>query len=175
MKNPETEMPPSPLQMWYMMHFKAEKEELQNEHTRLQYQSIIEHKKAAMNKINSEGTTIDAAMEHKLEDEAIKSVCGRQKTLQSGWEIGVGPVFRKKDYWMKLTAESSQQNSSETTEDVKNEVTELKEKLKQSNEKQEIMAELLITKFPEFENKLSTTFASDEAYVSNESSNDCDN
>ncbi|KAI3815754.1 hypothetical protein L1987_15435 [Smallanthus sonchifolius] len=96
MTNPEIQIPPSPLELWYNMHFRAEKDGWLNDHSRIQYENILQHKKAAMDESNSEETTIDTAMEHKFEKAAIKSVCERQKTIQSGWEIGVGPVLKKK-------------------------------------------------------------------------------
>ncbi|KAI3808040.1 hypothetical protein L1987_23981 [Smallanthus sonchifolius] len=35
--NPETQMPPSPLELWYNMHFRAEKDRWLNDHSRIQY------------------------------------------------------------------------------------------------------------------------------------------
>ncbi|KAK1422557.1 hypothetical protein QVD17_17840 [Tagetes erecta] len=70
-----------------------------------------------------------------LEKEAIKCVCGKQKTRKSGWEVGVEPVFRKKDIWKKSAVESSQRNSSESNEDLRNHVKTL--------------TNFIISKFPE--------------------------
>ncbi|MFS7890435.1 hypothetical protein Hanom_Chr00s000075g01618971 [Helianthus anomalus] len=64
-------------------------------------ENIIEHKEATLDELNSKGITITTTMEHQLEKEAIKSVCARKKTIQSAWEVGGGPVLRKKDSWMK--------------------------------------------------------------------------
>ncbi|KAI3826597.1 hypothetical protein L1987_00645 [Smallanthus sonchifolius] len=172
MTNLETQMPPSPLELWYNMHFRAEKDGWLNDHSRIQYENILQHKKAAMDESNSEGTTIDTAMEHKFEKAAIKSVCGRQKSIQSGWEIGVGPVLKKKDNWMKPVAESSQRDSIETNEDLRNQVTAFKEKLKQNEEKMERMSQFINTKFPEFKSTTSNTpprDVSDDAFSDNDS------
>jgi hypothetical protein len=50
----------------------------------------------ALDKLKDEGTTqITTVMEHEVERQAIKSVCGRKKTIQSAWEVGVGIVMRK--------------------------------------------------------------------------------
>jgi len=49
-----------------------------------------------MAKLISEGTTLTTTMEHELERQAIKSVCAKEKTMKSAWEVGVGPVLRKK-------------------------------------------------------------------------------
>jgi hypothetical protein len=103
-----------------------------------------------MEELISKGTIITTAMAHELERKAIRTVCGKDKTIQSAWEVGVGPVFRKKDSWMKSAAESSQRNSNET-ENLRNEVTELKEELKQSNDKYNKLTEYLSRKFPDFE------------------------
>ncbi|KAL8239570.1 hypothetical protein R6Q59_016137 [Mikania micrantha] len=96
MINPKTQMPPSPLQVYYKMHFNAKKHGWLNDHARIEYEKIIEHKKAAVNELTLKGTAITTTIEHDLEKEAIQSVCGKQKTLQSAWEVGVGPVLRKK-------------------------------------------------------------------------------
>ncbi|MFS8026108.1 hypothetical protein Hanom_Chr16g01483081 [Helianthus anomalus] len=44
-------------------------------------------------------------------------------------EVGVGPVLRKNNNWMKSAVESSQRDSIEN-EDLRNQVTKLKEELK---------------------------------------------
>ncbi|XP_076909110.1 uncharacterized protein LOC143566246 isoform X2 [Bidens hawaiensis] len=49
-----------------------------------QLENIIQHKQVAMEKLISEGTTVTTSMEHGIEKEAIKSICGRKKTIQSG-------------------------------------------------------------------------------------------
>ncbi|KAJ0448352.1 hypothetical protein HanPSC8_Chr17g0781791 [Helianthus annuus] len=76
-------------------------------------------------------------------------------------EVGVGPVLRKKDNWMKSSVESSQRDSTEN-EDLRNQVTELKEELKQSNEKYERVTEFLSRKYPDFESTISTNDASED-------------
>ena len=85
-----------------------------------------------MNKLTSEGTTITTDMERELEKKAIKSVCAKKQTIKSAWEVGVGPVLRKKDHWM--IPDSSQPPSVET-ENLQNQVVALKEELKQNKEK----------------------------------------
>ncbi|KAL8228419.1 hypothetical protein R6Q57_016003 [Mikania cordata] len=125
-------------------------------------ENIIEHKKAAVEKLILEGTVITTAIEHNLEKEAIKSVCGKQKTLQSAWQVGVGPVLRKKDSWMNTGVQSSHQDSSHTNEDLKNQVIALKKELEHSNEKYQRMSEFISTKFPEFVNIISMS-VTDEA------------
>ncbi|KAL8249561.1 hypothetical protein R6Q59_006429 [Mikania micrantha] len=145
MINPETQMPPSPLQVYYNLHYKDKKGWL-NEHAKAEYENIIAHKKEAIDKLTSEGTTVTTSMERKLEKEAIKSVCGKDKTIQSGWEVCVGPVMKKKDAWMKSIAEPSQGEATtrEANEDLKNQINELKEQ----NER---MSDFLLAKFPDFE------------------------
>ncbi|KAL8255342.1 hypothetical protein R6Q59_033563 [Mikania micrantha] len=93
---------------------------------------------------------------------ATNSVCGKQKTLQSAWQVGVGPVLRKKDSWMNTSVQSSHQDSSHTNEDLKNQVIALKKELEHSNEKYQRMSEFICTKFPEFANIISTP-VTDEA------------
>ncbi|KAL8199826.1 hypothetical protein R6Q57_013394 [Mikania cordata] len=128
-------------------------------------ENIIEHKKAAVNELTLKVTVITTAIEHNLEKEAIQSVCGKQKTLQSAWEVGVGQVLRKKDSWMKTSVQSSHQDSSHTNEDLENQVIALKKKLEDSNEKYQRMSKFINTKFPEFENIISTP-VTDEAHDS---------
>ncbi|KAL8240225.1 hypothetical protein R6Q59_013580 [Mikania micrantha] len=163
--NPKTQMPPSPLQVYYRMNFNAKKHGWLNDHARLEYENIIEHKKAAVNELTLKGTVITTAIEHNLEKEAIQSVCGKLKTLQSAWEVGVGQVLRKKDSWMKASVQSSHQDSSHTNEDLENQVIALKKKLEDSNEKYQRMSEFISSKFPEFENIISTP-VTDEAHDS---------
>ncbi|MFS7942992.1 hypothetical protein Hanom_Chr06g00495011 [Helianthus anomalus] len=122
-------MPTSPLEVYHKLHFNATKQGWLNENSRIEYENIIEHKQAALDELNSKGITITTTMEHQLEKEAIKSVCGRKKTIQSAWEVGVGPVLRKKDSWMKSVAESSQRDSSEN-ESLRNKVIALEAKQK---------------------------------------------
>ncbi|KAL8224000.1 hypothetical protein R6Q57_019475 [Mikania cordata] len=124
MINPKTQMPPSPLQVYYKLHFNAKKQGWLNDHARIEY-----------------------------------------KTLQSAWEVGVGQVLRKKDSWMKTSVQSSHQDSSHTNEDLENQVIALKKKPEDSNEKYQRMSEFISTKFPEFENIISTPMT-DEAHDS---------
>ncbi|MFS7929356.1 putative transposase, Ptta/En/Spm, plant [Helianthus anomalus] len=165
MINPETQMPPSPLELYHKLHFNATKQGWLNENSRIEYENIIEHKQAALDELNSKGITITTTMEHQLEKEAIKSVCGRKKTIQSAWEVGVGPVLRKKDSWMKSVAESSQRDSSEN-ESLRNKVIALEAKQKRDKEKYERMFEFIGTKFPDFES-IFPIDASDEAVSDN--------
>ncbi|KAL8242244.1 hypothetical protein R6Q59_012547 [Mikania micrantha] len=160
-------MPTSPLQVYYKLHFNAKKQGWLNDHARIEYENIIEHKKAAVNELTLKGTVITTDIEHNLEREAIQSVCGKQKTLQSAWEVGVGvgQVLRKKDSWMKTSVQSSHQDSSHTNVDLENQVIALKKKLEDSNEKYQRMSEFISTKFPEFENIISTP-VTDEAHDS---------
>ncbi|KAK1427930.1 hypothetical protein QVD17_16682 [Tagetes erecta] len=161
MINPETQMPPSPLTLYHKLHFSTEKQDWPNEHSRLEYDNIVQHIQAAMDKLNSEGTTITTAMEHKLEKEAIKSVCGKQKTIQSGCEVGVGPVFRKKDIWKKSAVESSQRDSSESNKGLRNHVTTL--------------TNFIISKFPEYKNTIPTMNESSEGHDLDDPFSDSDN
>ncbi|MFS7994838.1 hypothetical protein Hanom_Chr12g01110821 [Helianthus anomalus] len=158
-------MPPSPLEVYHKLHFNATRQRSLNENSRIEYENIIEHKHAALDELNSKGITITTTMEHQLEKEAIKSVCGRKKTIQSAWEVGVGPVLRKKDSWMKSVAESSQRDSSEN-ESLRNKVIALEAKQKRDKEKHERMFEFIGTKFPDFESTLPID-ASDEAVSDN--------
>ncbi|KAM0039115.1 hypothetical protein Hdeb2414_s0012g00378301 [Helianthus debilis subsp. tardiflorus] len=116
--------------------------------------NIIQHKEEAVAKLISNGTTITTTMDHELEKEAIESVCAKKKTTKSAWKVGVGPVFRKKDFWMTSEAGSSQPSSSET-EALRNQVALLEEKLKQSNENSEKMLMFMSSKFPDFESSIS--------------------
>ncbi|KAL8193572.1 hypothetical protein R6Q57_026707 [Mikania cordata] len=120
-------------------------------------ENIIAHKKEAIDKLTSEGTTVTTSMEQKLEKEAIKSVCGKDKTIQSGWEVCVGPVMKKKDAWMKSIAQPSQGEATtrEANKDLKNQINELKEQ----NER---MSDFLLAKFPDFESIISK-FVNDDA------------
>ncbi|KAL8240259.1 hypothetical protein R6Q59_013614 [Mikania micrantha] len=153
-----TQMPPSPLQVYYKLHYNVKKQVFNNVLflCTLSYVRKIEHKKAAVDKLTLEGTVITTAIEHNLEKEAIKSVCGKQKILQSAWQVGVGPVLRKKDSWMNTSVQSSHQDSSQTNEDLKNQIIALKKELKHSIDKYQRMSEFISTKFPEFENIIST-------------------
>ncbi|KAF5816032.1 hypothetical protein HanXRQr2_Chr03g0129851 [Helianthus annuus] len=163
--NPETQMPPSPLELYHKLHFNATKQGWLNENSRIEYENIIAHKQAALDELNSKGITITTTMEHQLDKEAIKSVCGRKKTIQSAWEVGVGPVLRKKDSWMKSVAESFQRDSSEN-ESLRNKVIALEAKQKRDKEKYERMFEFIGTKFPDFESTIPID-ASDEAVSDN--------
>ncbi|KAL8260218.1 hypothetical protein R6Q59_028171 [Mikania micrantha] len=166
-----TQMPLSPLQVYYKLHFNAKKEGWLNNYARIEYENIIEHKKAAVNELTLKGTVITTTIEHNLEKEAIQSVCGKQKTLQSAWKVGVGQVLRKKDSWMNTSVQSSHQDSSSSNEDLKNQVIALKKELEHSNEIYQRMSEFISTKFPEFENMISTP-VTDEAHDSEELSGD---
>ncbi|XP_076956530.1 uncharacterized protein LOC143631762 [Bidens hawaiensis] len=159
MTNPETQIPPSPLEVYHKLHYNGAKQGWLNDESRVEYENIIQHKQMAVDKLNSEGTTITIAMEHGLEKQAIKAVCGKKKTIQSAWEIGVGPVLRKKDSWMKSVAESSLRESSEK-EELRNKVIELEAKQKRE-EKYEKMFEFMSAKFPDFESTIAIE-ASDE-------------
>ncbi|KAL8253907.1 hypothetical protein R6Q59_032128 [Mikania micrantha] len=134
--NKETQLPPSPLEVCHKLHFNAKKHEWLNDYARVEYENILNHKKEAMTKLASEVTTITTTMEHELGKEAIRSVCVKEKTTKSAWDVGVGPVLRKKDFWITLEAQSSQPPSNEA-EALRNQVDSLKDELKQSNEKYE--------------------------------------
>ncbi|KAI3810926.1 hypothetical protein L1987_20591 [Smallanthus sonchifolius] len=43
---------PSPLKLWYNLHFRAEKEGWLNDHSYIQYENILYHKKTAMDESN---------------------------------------------------------------------------------------------------------------------------
>ncbi|KAF5806075.1 putative transposase, Ptta/En/Spm, plant [Helianthus annuus] len=153
MTNRETQTPPSPFEVYYKLHYNAKKG-WQNEEAETEYANIIQHKEEAVAKLISNGTTITTTMDHELEKEAIESVCAKKKTTKSAWKVGVGPVFRKKDFWMTSEAGSSQPSSSET-EALRNQVALLEEKLKQSNENSEKMLMFMSSKFPDFESSIS--------------------
>ncbi|KAK1426130.1 hypothetical protein QVD17_14799 [Tagetes erecta] len=163
MTNQETQMEPTPLEVYYKLHFNAKKQAWENDDERIQYENIIRHKDEAMAKLISEGTTITSTMHYKLEEEAIENVCAREKTIKSGWKVGVGPVLRKKDLWMTSEAESSQPPSSET-ETLRNQVTSLKEEvkeLKQSKDNYEKLSMFISLKFPEFKSVISSPMSSE--------------
>ncbi|KAL8251083.1 hypothetical protein R6Q59_034776 [Mikania micrantha] len=162
---------PSPLQVYYRLHYNVKKQGWLNDHSRIEYENILEHKKAAVEKLALEGTVITTTIEYNIEKEAINSVCGKQKTLQSAWQVGVGPVLRKKDSWMNTSVQSSHQDSSHTNEDLKNQVIALKKELEHSNDKYQRMSEFISTKFPEFANIISTP-VTDEATDSEGPSDD---
>ncbi|KAL9992172.1 putative transposase, Ptta/En/Spm, plant [Helianthus debilis subsp. tardiflorus] len=153
MTNRETQTPPSPFEVYYKLHYNAKKGWL-NDEAKSEYENIIHHKEEAVAKLISEGTTITTTMDHELKKEAIESVCAKEKTTKSAWKVGVGPVFRKKDFWMTSEAGSSQLSSSEA-EALRNQVALLEEKLKQSNEKSEKVLMFMSSKFPDFESSLS--------------------
>ncbi|KAL8215913.1 hypothetical protein R6Q57_022750, partial [Mikania cordata] len=100
MINPETQIPPSPLQVYYKLHYKDKKGWL-NKHAKAEYENIIAHKKEAIDKLTSEGTTVTTSMEQKLEKEAIKSVCAEPSQVEA--------------------------TTREANEDLKNQINELKE------------------------------------------------
>ncbi|KAJ0681148.1 hypothetical protein HanPI659440_Chr16g0632491 [Helianthus annuus] len=107
MINRETQTPPSPFEVYYKLHYNAKKGWL-NDEAKSEYENIIHHhKEEAVAKLISKGTTITTTMDHELEKEAIESVCAKKKTTKSAWKVGVGPVFRKKDFWMTSEAGSS--------------------------------------------------------------------
>ncbi|KAF5785698.1 hypothetical protein HanXRQr2_Chr10g0431711 [Helianthus annuus] len=151
--NRETQTPPSPFEVYYKLHYNAKKGWL-NDEAKSEYENIIHHKEEAVAKLISEGTTITTTTDHELEKEAIESVCAKEKTTKSAWKVGVGPVFRKKDFWMTSEAGSSQPSSREA-EALRNKVALLEEKLKQSNEKSEKVLMFMSSKFPDFESSIS--------------------
>ncbi|KAL8213798.1 hypothetical protein R6Q57_003247 [Mikania cordata] len=105
---------------------------------------------------------ITTAIVYNLEKEAIQSVCGKQKTLQSAWE---------EDSWMNTSVQSPHQDSSHTNEDLKNHVIALKKELEHSDEKYQRMSEFISTKFPENENIISTP-VTNETHASERLSDD---
>ncbi|KAL8254927.1 hypothetical protein R6Q59_033148 [Mikania micrantha] len=175
--NKETQQPPSPLEIYYKLHFNAKKQGWLNEDARIEYEKIFNHKKEVVAKLVYEGTTPTTNMVHELEKEAIKSVCAKEKTTKSAWQIGVGPVLKKTDFWMTSEAQSSQPHSNET-ETLRNQVASLKEELKQSNEIYEKISMFMSSKFPDFESLVyeqvndEANGVNDEANGSNEQLND---
>ncbi|KAL8261224.1 hypothetical protein R6Q59_025273 [Mikania micrantha] len=119
-----------------------------------------------MDKVTYEGTTIATSMKRKLENEAIKSVCGEKNARKSGCEVCVGPVMMKKDAWMKSRVESSQREATTKDDDgyLKNQVNKLKVHLKQSIEKCDRMSYFLFAKFLDFESIISK-YLSDDALI----------
>ncbi|KAL8238585.1 hypothetical protein R6Q59_015152 [Mikania micrantha] len=170
--NKETQMPSSPLEVYHKLHFNAKKHGWLNECAHIEYEKIVIHKKEAIAKLTSEGMTITTAMEHELEKEAIRSVCAKEKITKSAWDVGVGPILRKKDLWMASEAQSSQPHSNEA-EALRNQVDSLKDELKQSNEKYEKIFMFMSSKFSDFENSISAP-VSNEANSSDEQFNDSD-
>ncbi|KAD4180380.1 hypothetical protein E3N88_28971 [Mikania micrantha] len=73
-------------------------------------------------------------------------------------------MIEKKDAWMKSIAEPSQGEATtrEANEDLKNQINELKEQLKHSNEKRDRMSDFLLTKFPDFESIISKSVNDDD-------------
>ncbi|KAK1412236.1 hypothetical protein QVD17_33317 [Tagetes erecta] len=164
MTNRETQMLPSPLEVYYKLHFNAKKQEWQNDDARIQYENIICHKEEAVAKLVSEGTTITTTMYHELENEAIQSVCAKEKTKKSAWKIGVGPVLRKKDFWMTSEAESSRPPSNEN-ETFLNKFASLEKKVEEYEKRDERYEKLLMfmsSKFPDFESVISDPVSSGE-------------
>ncbi|KAL8265851.1 hypothetical protein R6Q59_003195 [Mikania micrantha] len=90
--NKETQVPPIPLEVYHKLYFNAKKHGWLNDYARVEYEKILNHKKEAMTKLTFERTTITTAMEHEIEKEAIRSVCAKEKTTNSAWVVGVGPV-----------------------------------------------------------------------------------
>ncbi|KAK9053684.1 hypothetical protein SSX86_024758 [Deinandra increscens subsp. villosa] len=142
--NPETQMPPSPLEMYYRLHYKADKQGWLNDQSRIDYENIVKKKETDMARLKSEGTICTTAIEHEIEKQAIKSVCGKEKTLKSAWEFGVGPVLKKKDKLMKMVAESSKDNSTEDDEDVR-------KKLQVLENENSLLKKFLKSKYPDFD------------------------
>lgn len=112
-----------------------------------------------MAELISKGTTITTTMHHELEKEAIESICAKEKTTKSAWKVGVGPVFRKKDFWMTSEPGSSQQTLSED-EALRNKVASLEEEVKQRNGKYEKLLMFVSSKFPDFESAVSAHVSS---------------
>ncbi|KAK1414053.1 hypothetical protein QVD17_29791 [Tagetes erecta] len=164
MTDRETQMLPSPLEVYHKLHFNAKKQEWQNDDARIQYDNIIRHKEEAVAKLVSEGTTITTTMHHELENDAIQSVCAKEKTIKSAWKVGVGPVLRKKDFWMTSEAESSRPPSNEN-ETLRNKVASLEKKSEEYEKKEERYEKLLMfmsSKFPDFESVISEPVSSGE-------------
>ncbi|KAK9070575.1 hypothetical protein SSX86_010977 [Deinandra increscens subsp. villosa] len=175
MTNQEDEMPPSPLEVYHKLHFKPSKSGWQNDDARIEYESIVQQKNEAMNKLISEDVEITSAMEHEIEKEAIKSVYAKTKTTKSAWEVGVGPVLRKKDNWMTSSGAEQSQPASSETENLKDQVVQLqeelkknkeeldqnKEKLRQSDERYERFSRYMSTKFADFQSSISAPLGSE--------------
>ncbi|KAK9048735.1 hypothetical protein SSX86_032299 [Deinandra increscens subsp. villosa] len=189
MTNQENEMPPSPLQVYHKLHFNPSKSGWQNDDARIEYESIVQQKNEAINKLISQNVEVTSAMEHEIEKQAIKSVCAKVKTTKSAWEVGVGPVLRKKDNWMTSSGSEESQPASSETKNLKDHVVELeeklkknteeldqnKEKLRQSDEKYERLERYISTKFGDFQSSISTplgTEASGSGAQLNEFGND---
>ncbi|CAH1423778.1 unnamed protein product [Lactuca virosa] len=152
MTNKETQMPPSPIELYHKLHFDPIKKWI-NDESRIQYEEECA-------KLVSAGTSITQEMEYDIEKKVIKTICAKHKTLQSGWEASSGPVMRKKDIHLLSTAETSQ-SASKDEEDMKSKIVALEEevrineqKVKQSEEKCEKMFQFIISKFPDSQNIL---------------------
>nr|KAJ0192818.1 hypothetical protein LSAT_V11C800435250 [Lactuca sativa] len=159
LKNKETQLPPTPIELYHKLHFHPTKEWL-NDETRIQYENILQMKEDECTKLVSAGISITPEMEYEIEKKAVKTVCARHKTLLSGWEASSGPIMRKKDLHILSAAEPSQSASTDEMA-LKNKVTALeeevrenKEKVKQSEEKCEKMLQFMISKFPDSQNIL---------------------
>lgn len=128
-----------------------------------------------MDKLLVENTTITPALEHELEEEAIKSVCGREKTRKSGYEVMNGPIFRKKDMLIISAVEPSPRASNEN-EELKSKIDDLQNKLReekeQNQEKLNRLQEYLATKFDDFDSTMvSSTSNEGSGDQRNENSN----
>ncbi|CAI9276983.1 unnamed protein product [Lactuca saligna] len=159
MKNKETQLPPTPIELYHKLHFHPTKEWL-NDETRIQYENILQMKEDECTKLVSAGISITPEMEYEIEKKVVKTVCARHKTLLSRWEASSGPIMRKKDLHILSAAEPSQSASTDEMA-LKNKVTALeeevrenKEKVKQSEEKCEKMLQFMISKFPYSQNIL---------------------
>ncbi|CAI9299780.1 unnamed protein product [Lactuca saligna] len=159
MTNKETQMPPSPIELYHKLHFDPIKKWI-NDESRIQYENILQLKEEECAKLVSAGTSITQETEYDIEKKVIKTICAKHKTLQSGWEASSGPVMRKKDIHLLSTAETSQ-SASKDEEDMKSKIVALEEevrineqKVKQSEEKCEKMLQFIISKFPDSQNIL---------------------
>ncbi|CAH1420912.1 unnamed protein product [Lactuca virosa] len=128
MTNKETEMPPSPIELYHKFHFHPIKKWI-NDESRIQYENILQLKEEECAKLVSAGTSITQEMEYDIEKKVIKTVCAKHKTLQSGWEASSGPVMRKKDIHLLSTAETSQ-SASKDEEDMKSKIVALEEEVR---------------------------------------------
>ncbi|CAI9277874.1 unnamed protein product [Lactuca saligna] len=117
MTNKETQMPPSPIELYHKLHFDPIKKWI-NDESRIQYENILQLKEEDCAKLVSAGTSITQEMESDIEKKVIKTICAKHKTLQSGWEASSGLVMRKKDIHLLSTAETSQ-SASKDEEDMK--------------------------------------------------------